>query len=131
MRCCPPEVALGTVLVDGKVETSRGILGVVLTVNLERIDIGVGRIVWVFQVVDLDLCSLLKCLPCFSVLITVSSRYNLEYSSRTRAIGLTVFLHPVCIGSLDVEVGGILILALLVAKEAESARCAGEQLVCL
>lgn len=67
VRCGPPEVALCTVLVDGEVETSCGIFGVILTVDLERIDVGVGGIIGVFQVVDLDLCSLLKCLPCLSV----------------------------------------------------------------
>jgi hypothetical protein len=38
-------------------------------------------------------------------------------------------LQPVGVGSLDVEIGGILVLVFLVAEEAEPARCALERLL--
>lgn len=67
MRGGPPEVALGAVLVDAELDTSCGILGALCAVDLECVDVGVGGIVGLVQVLDLDLCSLLEGLSCFPV----------------------------------------------------------------
>lgn len=69
MRRGAPEVALGAVLIDGEFETPHGVLGRLGAVHLEGIDVCVGRIIGLFQVVDLDLCGFFEGLSCFTVCI--------------------------------------------------------------
>lgn len=72
MRRSPAEISLGAVLVDGEFDDSHGVLGAVLTVDLEGVDIDVGGVVGFFQVVDLDLRGLLERLSCLTAFPTVS-----------------------------------------------------------
>lgn len=67
VRCGAPEVALGAVLVDGEFKTPHGIFGCLGAVHLEGIDIRIGCVVGLFQVVDLDLCGLFEGLSCFAI----------------------------------------------------------------
>lgn len=67
MRRGSPEVALGAVLVDGEFETPHGVLGRLVAVHLEGIDVCVGGIVRLFEVVDLDVGGLFEGLACFAV----------------------------------------------------------------
>lgn len=67
MRCGPPEIALGAVLVDGELETPHCVLGRFVAVDLEGVDVCIGRIVGLFQVGDLDVGGLFEGLACFAV----------------------------------------------------------------
>lgn len=60
MGCGPAEVTLAAISVDGKLQASGGVLGAFFPVNLEGVHHHVRCIVWLLQVLDRDLCCLLK-----------------------------------------------------------------------
>lgn len=66
MCCSSSEVAFQGVVIDGLLEHSRRIFGVILPVALVGICQCVGGIVRLLQVVGFDRGGLLKCLPGFS-----------------------------------------------------------------
>lgn len=107
MGRCPAEVSLGTVLVDGELQASDGVLGIFLFVDLVGIHQGVRCVVGFFQVVDLDLAGLLE--------------------SPAR-LGIRL-LHLEGIAGLDVQIRCSLVLVLAATKEGEATTGPLERLV--
>lgn len=68
----PAEVTLLAVLLDGEVEDPHGVLGRLLLVDLEGVDVGIGGIVELLQVGDLYIGGFLEGLTGFPVFTTTS-----------------------------------------------------------
>lgn len=54
-------------MVDCNVQTPRGVLGGVFAVYLEGLDVSIRGIVWLVEVLGLDLCGLFECFAGFGI----------------------------------------------------------------